>query len=176
MNESIDQSINTILHYALQKVDMDRLDFKVRVKLRTANIDDLQPIILLDAKVSGLEKRKYWEDRFDRLKNREGRHLIVAELVEQQSSGAILGFILGEVRAWEFGSRPCGWIFALGVDPDYRVQGIGEKLFNAICEAFKIDGASSVRTMIARQDQLNMSFFRAQGMMGGPFIELEKSL
>jgi hypothetical protein len=30
--------------------------------------------------------------------------------------------------------------------------------------------------MIAREDQLNMSFFRAQGMMGGPFIELEKPL
>jgi len=155
---------------------MDRLDIKVEIKLRKASIDDLSLIIALDSKVSGLEKRNYWEDRLDRLNNIEGRHLIVAESLEEQSLGMILGFILGEVRAWEFGSRPCGWIFALGVDPDYRVQGIGEKLFNAICEAFKINGASSVRTMIARQDQLNMSFFRAQGMMGGPFIELEKSL
>jgi len=155
---------------------MDRLDIKVEIKLRKASIDDLSLIIALDSKVSGLEKRNYWEDRLDRLNNIEGRHLIVAESLEEQSLGMILGFIMGEVRAWEFGSRPCGWIFALGVDPDYRVQGIGEKLFNAICEAFKINGASSVRTMIARQDQLNMSFFRAQGMMGGPFIELEKSL
>ena len=27
--------------------------------------------------------------------------------------------------------------------------------------------------MVAREDNLNMSFFRAQGMMAGPFIELE---
>jgi len=30
--------------------------------------------------------------------------------------------------------------------------------------------------MLARDDQLVMSFFRSQGMMAGPFIQLEKSL
>ena len=87
---------------------MDRLDIKVEIKLRKASIDDLSLIIALDSKVSGLEKRNYWEDRLDRLNNIEGRHLIVAESLEEQSLGMILGFILGEVRAWEFGSRPCG--------------------------------------------------------------------
>jgi hypothetical protein len=27
--------------------------------------------------------------------------------------------------------------------------------------------------MLARGDELNMAFFRSQGMMGGPFIQLE---
>jgi ribosomal protein S18 acetylase RimI-like enzyme len=145
----------------------------IQINLRPAEHGDLQKIVDLDAKVSGLAKKDYWEDRFDRLTNRDGRHLIVAESME---AGGILGFIVGEIRAWEFGSHPCGWVFALGVSPDHRVQGIGEQLFDAMCEAFKGDGATSVRTMIAREDQLNMSFFRSQGMMGGPFIELEKPL
>jgi ribosomal protein S18 acetylase RimI-like enzyme len=131
----------------------------------------------LDAEVSGLAKNEYWEDRFNRFTERDGRHLIVAaSSVLGDVHESVLGFIVGEIRAWEFGSRPCGWIFAIGVSPDHRVQGIGEQLFGAMCDAFKADGANSVRTMIARQDQLNMSFFRAQGMMGGPFIELEKPL
>ena len=50
----------------------------------------------------------------------------------------------------------------------------GERLFNAMCEKLEEDGIETVRTMIARADHLNMSFFRAQGMMAGPFIELEK--
>jgi ribosomal protein S18 acetylase RimI-like enzyme len=148
-----------------------------QIKIRPAVYSDLQKIIDLDAEVSGLAKNEYWEDRFNRFTERDGRHLIVAaSSVLGDVHESVLGFIVGEIRAWEFGSRPCGWIFAIGVSPDHRVQGIGEQLFGAMCDAFKADGANSVRTMIARQDQLNMSFFRAQGMMGGPFIELEKPL
>jgi ribosomal protein S18 acetylase RimI-like enzyme len=149
----------------------------LQMKIRPAVYSDLQKIIDLDAEVSGLAKNEYWEDRFNRFTERDGRHLIVAaSSVLGDVHESVLGFIVGEIRAWEFGSRPCGWIFAIGVSPDHRVQGIGEQLFGAMCDAFKADGANSVRTMIARQDQLNMSFFRAQGMMGGPFIELEKPL
>ena len=149
----------------------------LQMKIRPAVYSALQKIIDLDAEVSGLAKNEYWEDRFNRFTERDGRHLIVAaSSVLGDVHESVLGFIVGAIRAWEFGSRPCGWIFAIGVSPDHRVQGIGEQLFGAMCDAFKADGANSVRTMIARQDQLNMSFFRAQGMMGGPFIELEKPL
>ena len=151
-------------------------NLKIEMELRPAGPSDLQKIINLDARVSGLGKKNYWIDLFQNLNNKDGSHLIVMESLGPSHSNEILGFIVGEVRAWEFGSCPCGWIFAIGVSPDYRVQGIGEKLFDAICQAFKKDGANSIRTMIARRDRLNMSFFRAQGMMGGPFIELEKSL
>ena len=33
-----------------------------------------------------------------------------------------------------------------------------------------------MRTMMARDNHLLMSFFRSQGMMAGPYIELEKAL
>ncbi|MDP6382868.1 MAG: GNAT family N-acetyltransferase [SAR324 cluster bacterium] len=66
--------------------------------------------------------------------------------------------------------------FALGVDPDSRTKGIGTRLFEAICERFQQEGIQKIRTMLARNDHLNMSFFRSQGMRGGPFIQLEKNL
>ena len=87
-----------------------------------------------------------------------------------------VGFIVGEIRAWEFGSQPCGWILTILVSPEYQGRGVGEQLFKAIGDCMKIDSVITVRTMIARDDNLNMSFFRAQGMMAGPFIELEKPL
>ena len=37
-------------------------------------------------------------------------------------------------------------------------------------------GVKTVRTMLARDDALNMAFFRSQGMMAGPFIPLEMDL
>ena len=152
---------------------MNTQDRILQISLRPAVVSDLEKIIEMDAKVTGLAKKEYWEDRLNHFSERDGRHLIIAE---SSTPGDVLGFIVGEVRAWEFGSHPCGWIFAIGVSLDHRVQGIGEKLFDAMCDAFKADGANSVRTMIARHDQLHMSFFRSQGMLGGPFIELEKPL
>jgi hypothetical protein len=52
-------------------------------------------------------------------------------------------------------------------------MGIGSKLFKSICQHFQQVGIEKVRTMLARSDHLNMSFFRSQGMRGGPFIQLE---
>ena len=48
------------------------------IRLRAATLDDADAVIDLDAKVSGLEKREYWEDRFHSLENKVGRHLILA--------------------------------------------------------------------------------------------------
>ena len=144
----------------------------VSFKIRQATSEDLPQVIELDEKNTGLRKPFYWEDLFEQFGRREKeRFFLVAE-----ESEVFTGFIIGERRAWEFGSPPCGWIFALGVDPYSRNKGIGTRLFEAICERFQQEGIQKIRTMLARNDHLNMSFFRSQGMRGGPFIQLEKNL
>ena len=95
-------------------------------------------------------------------------------MAEQQ--GRVVGFITGEVRAFEFGSEPCGWVFALNVDPEIRVHNVGTRLFEALCETFRRAGVEKVRTMLNRDNHLVLSFFRSLGMMAGPFIQLEKDL
>ena len=64
----------------------------------------------------------------------------------------------------------------MGVDPDNRLDKVGSTLFDAMCDRLTSAGVDTVRTMLARDDELNMTFFRAQGMMGGPFIQLEMPL
>ena len=86
--------------------------------IREASIDDVGAIIRLDELNTGLAKADYWRDMFERYGAREDRFFLVSEIED-----AVRGFIIGEVRAWEFGSPPCGWIFALGVDPERRLQG-----------------------------------------------------
>ena len=56
------------------------------------------------------------------------------------------------------------------------MRGVGALLFDAICERLLADGVTMVRTMLGRDDRLNMSFFRSQGLMAGSFIELEKMI
>ncbi|MBC8259371.1 MAG: GNAT family N-acetyltransferase [SAR324 cluster bacterium] len=139
--------------------------------IRDAIAADLPEIIKLDSQNTGIKKEDYWSDAFERYGNSYDGFFHVAE-----NDSCFCGYILGEVRAWEFGSPPCGWIFALGVHNDAREMGVGSGLFESVCEHFREAGIDKVRTMLARNDNLNMSFFRSQGMRSGPFIQLEKNV
>ena len=143
------------------------------LKIRAILEADLAAVIALDSEMTGAEKVDFWCDLYASLTSRPDRHFLVAE--DPRGAG-IRGYIVGEVRTYEFGSAPCGWVIAIGVDPRFRVRRTGERLFEAMCACLRADGVATVRTMVAREDRLDMAFFRAQGMMAGPFIELEKPL
>jgi ribosomal protein S18 acetylase RimI-like enzyme len=81
--------------------------------------------------------------------------------------------MIGEVRDWEFGSPPCGWVFAIDVDPRARQQGVGSALLAAMVERFERVGVRTLRTMLASDNPLILSFFRSQGMRAGRLIPLE---
>jgi N-acetylglutamate synthase-like GNAT family acetyltransferase len=143
------------------------------VEIRTAQAGDIPWIASLDEKTTGQAKRQYWQDLFTDFQQSRGngRAFLVAE-----QHGRVVGFITGEVRAFEFGSEPCGWVFALNVDQEIRVHNVGTRLFEALCETFRQAGIEKVRTMLKRDNHLVQAFFRSLGMMAGPFIQLEKDL
>ena len=84
--------------------------------------------------------------------------------------------MIGEVRDWEFGSPPCGWVFAIDVQQGVRLDGIGTRLLEAIAASFRTAGVTKLRTMLMRENTLILSFFRSQGMMAGPLISLEMDI
>jgi ribosomal protein S18 acetylase RimI-like enzyme len=143
------------------------------VTIRPARPGDRDAVIALDARVTGLAKRAYWQGLFRRYGGRaaDARPFLVAE-----ADGRVVGFVIGEVRDWEFGSPPCGWVFGIDVDPDARLAGVGSMLLDAIAGAFRRAGVSTLRTLLARDNTLVLSFFRSQGMVAGPFIPLEMPL
>ncbi|HEX8012089.1 MAG TPA: GNAT family N-acetyltransferase [Casimicrobiaceae bacterium] len=143
------------------------------IVVRRVRRADLAQVIAIDATVTGLEKRRYWQAVYRRYGNsgQAGREFWVAE-----ADGSAVGFVIGEVRDWEFGSPPCGWVFAINVTPDARLAGIGSRLLKAIGASFRRCGVKKLRTMLARDNTVILSFFRSQGMMTGPFIPLEMDL
>ena len=148
------------------------------VSVRRVQAGDIADVIALDERVTGLAKPDYWHDVFARYGERRlnERFFLVAERGNAKSRRSILGFIIGEVRAWEFGSTPCGWVFALSVEPRARLHGVGQALFEAISAEFAKAGVDKMRTMVARDNRLHLMFFRSEGMMAGPYIQLEKEL
>jgi len=143
------------------------------IRVRPVEFGDLDRVIAIDSETTGITKTDYWYELFHRYGASRSRQrlFLVAE-----AKGAIQGFIIGEVRDWEFGSAPCGWVFGISVHPGARLAGIGTRLLEAICADFRHAGVDQVRTLIARDNSLVLSFFRSQGMMAAPFIPLEKDL
>jgi GNAT superfamily N-acetyltransferase len=135
--------------------------------IRPAQVSDLPAISALDARLTGASKPDYWRERLA-----PGLHFLVAET----DKGAFAGFIAGEVRAWEFGQPPAGWVFAIQIDPRRRQRGVGSQLFDALVARFKDVGVTRVRTLVDRKDHLILSFFRAQGMVAGPSLQLDMDL
>ena len=149
------------------------MDHVVSLVIRPAVTADIPAVIALDAAITGLAKPDYWRDLFERYatRRRDERFFLVAE-----EAGAFVGFTIGEIRAWEFGAPPCGWLFAIELKPEARLRGVGTRLFQALCDCFKRAGVDKLRTMLARDNHLMLSFFRSQGMMAGPSIQLEMTL
>lgn len=146
---------------------------KEQISIRYAIDSDLDAVISLDQLDPTEEKKAYWKSIFDHYVHREktDRHFLVAE-----SDNTVVGFIIGEVRAWEFGSPPCGWVFALTVSPDVREKSIGKHMFEEISMRLKQSGVSTVRTMVDIDNKLTLSFFRGMGLRTGRYIELEKQI
>jgi len=144
-----------------------------KFSIRQAAANDYDCVVKLDAQTSGVSKPDYWREIFPQYiaGDENQRYLFVADL-----DGQTVGFALGEVRAWEFGSPPCGWVFGLGVSTRVREHRVGSALVKAMFDRFREDGVASVRTSVSRRDTLNLSFFRSLGMTAGPYVQLEFNL
>ena len=132
------------------------------VRIRALNELDIGAIVKIDEKVSGRYRPDEWERRIAYYIRRDPEASLVAEV-----NGAVVGFMLGEVRSGEFGlEEPTGWIEILGVDPSQRGKDIGRRLAEAMFQHFRSRGAKSVRTLVdeglKHWEQINR-FFRALG-------------
>jgi ribosomal protein S18 acetylase RimI-like enzyme len=141
------------------------------VTIRTLRTEDLDAIVELDCVLTGERKPQYWAEVFERFLE-DGRRIGLAA----DEEGRLEGYLFGELRAFEFGSEECGWVFALGVDPETTRKGVGSSLLTEACARFRALGVSAVRTMVLRNDVPFLSLFRGHGFVGGPFVQLELGL
>jgi ribosomal protein S18 acetylase RimI-like enzyme len=132
---------------------------------------DLAAVVRLDALLTGEPKAPYWRGVLERFLRREGCIGLAADAAE-----GLAGYLFAEVRAFEFGSEACGWIFAVGVHPDCARGGVASALLGEAHRRFRRLGVASVRTMVRRADVPLLSFFRRHGFVGGPFVQLELAL
>ncbi len=141
-------------------------------KIRPVTELDIESICKIDERITGRYRPDVWEDRVIYYIRRDPDSSQVAE-----QGGAVVGFMLGEVRGGEFGlEEPTGWVEFFGVDPRARGKGIGRALIEALFAGFKRRGAHVARTMVAKSDTEIDAFIRRMGFAPAPVSTLEKRL
>jgi ribosomal protein S18 acetylase RimI-like enzyme len=144
------------------------------IVVRDLRNDHLDDVIRVDAVHTGERKPRYWGGVFRDFLDSEQERVRVGLAAE--NNGRLVGYLLGEVRAFEFGSEACGWIFAVGVDPEDARAGVASALLEEACARFRRAGVSRVRTMVGRSEVGVLSFFRTNRFVGGSFVQLERNL
>jgi ribosomal protein S18 acetylase RimI-like enzyme len=135
---------------------------------------DLDDVVRIDALHTGGGKPDYWVEVFERFVDRPARQRV--GLAAEEPGGALVGYLLGEIRAFEFGSEACGWVFSVGVDPARLRSKVATRLLAEAGRRFGATGVGKMRTMVRRNNIPMLSFFRAAGFEGGSFVELERNL
>ena len=147
-------------------------DVTTDVRIRPLDELDLDGIVRIDEKISGQYRPDIWEQRVMFYVRRDPGASQVAE-----ADGRVVGFMLGDCRAGEFGlEQPSGWIERLGIDPAYRGQDLGRRMFDAMCAHFRAEGATSVRTLVDRNDAALSGFLKAIGFGDSALTALERKI
>lgn len=135
---------------------------------------DRDAVVDLDALHTGERKPDYWRRVFEDFLGGDRAWPCVGLAAEVD--GRLVGYLLGEVRAFEFGSEACGWIFAVGVAPGSTRLGVASTLLAESGRRFRQAGVGRVRTMVPRSNVPVLSFFRSNGFVAGSFVQLERDV
>ena len=139
--------------------------------VRKMTVRDIDEVLRLDEKITGRPHAAYYESKCDAYIKRAPESCLVAE-----HGGRVVGFVLGDVRGWEFAAGLSGWLEVIGVDPDYQGRGVSRALMEELFRSFRRAGVRVVNTMVNWNDGDLIDYFRAQGFERGEYVNLVRSL
>jgi len=149
-------------------------DITIKIRLMTA--DDFDAVVAIDEKVLKASRLKYYEMKFDKLF--KSKEFLPTSLAAELADGTVVGFVMGELYMGEYGiSRDGATLDTIGVDPDYRHQGIGKQLMNEFMDHLRNLGVKKLNTLVDRNDTKLLHFFNTNHFNPAKsVINLERSL
>jgi len=139
------------------------------ILVREMKVEDIERVLAIDTKITGNDRAVTYSTlpRSDL-----GGELDISYVAEV--GGQIVGFLLGRMGDSPDQAEGCFLLDMIGVDPDYRRQGIGRKLIQAFEEGCREKGACSIRVMVSWHDWWLLSFLSSMGFGHGEMAEFVK--
>ena len=145
------------------------------INIRLMKADDFEAVVGIDEKVLKTTRSEYYEMKFEKFF--QTKDYLPASLVAETEDGTVVGFVMGELFMGEFGIfREEGTLDTIGVDPDYRHQGIGKRLIEEFFDHLREMGVQKIHTLVDWNDSKLVQFFRANEFIPSKTINLERSL
>lgn len=143
------------------------------LEIRPLKSDDFNGVVELDSKLLGGESRhEYWEKKFAVFRLRHPNLSLVATIGDR-----VVGCVMGNISGWEFGvSAGVGWVELIGVDQEYRREGVARALIDELLRQFRTLNVKTVYTMFDSNDSGSRDFFHTAGFKVGRMVQLEIEL
>jgi ribosomal protein S18 acetylase RimI-like enzyme len=131
-----------------------------RIPVRSMAESDLRPIVAIDRRITGRARAAYLRQKLmEALHQSDVRVSLVAEL-----DGCPVGFVMARVDLGEFGrAEPAAVMDTIGVDPDYRRQGVGRALLSQLFLNLAALRVERIRTELDWRDRELLAFLDACG-------------
>jgi len=144
-----------------------------RVPVRAMADGDLAALIAIDRKITGRDRGSYFEQKFaEAVHDTDVRVSLVAE-----QDGRPVGFVLARVDLGEFGRvEPTAVMDTIGVDLDYRNQGVGRALLSQLFVNLATLRVERVRTEIDWHDREIAAFLDRCGFAPSQQLCFERLL
>lgn len=140
------------------------------IRVRPMGRGDLDAVLEIDAQIIGRERATSWsENVVDYLAGGLTSGCRVAEV-----DGTVVGFLIGDIKGFEYGLPRGGWIDIMGVSPRYQRRGIGAKLVESFCYHCRKQGVEKVYLLARHGDERIESFFDTIGFAESAYTVLEK--
>ena len=149
---------------------------KATIKTRLMEAEDFEAVVRIDEKVLNVSRQDYFAEKFELLF--KSNEFLPTSFVALDESEAIVGFIIGVLYIGDFGiSRGGATVDAVGVDPDYQRQGIGERLMEQFVFHLRQLDVKKVNTLVDKNDPRLMHYFEAsQFSPSKTIVNLERSI
>jgi len=133
-----------------------------RVPVRAMQESDLPAIVAIDRRITGGERFAYFKAKLaEALFESDIRLSLVAERDERP-----VGFIMARVDFGEFGCfEPVAVMDTIGVDPDYRQQGVGRALLSQLLVNLNTLRIERVRTEVDWRERELLTFLDQKGFV-----------
>lgn len=135
------------------------------IVVRRLEAKDLEPMIALDAKITGRRREQFFRTKVQQALAETGVQLSLAVEVD----GLFGGFVLARVFYGEFGApEPSAVLDTVGVRPDLAGKGVGRALLRQLCTNLRGLGVPHLDTEVGWDQQALLHFFHNVGFAPAP--------